>query len=228
MKTLRALLVDDEIDVALAIARVDVGHAVPLVRQRPQRLRQHAQLFDAHRQLAGLGLEQRAGGREDVAHVVLLERLVGFAQRVPLQEDLDLPGAILQLGEARLAHDALEHHAAGDVHAHGVGIEPLGRLVAVLGRQQRRPARRGGNRWGMPARPRPSPARASRRAWRAARRSSLFSSGLVPRRVVTCLAHSPAFSEASMNGSRCPSSTLLVSPISTSVRRSLMRDWSST
>src|SRR5689334_1091081 len=42
------------------------------------------------------------------------------------------------------------------------------------------------------------------------------------------VAHSPAFREAFMKGSRLPSSTLLVSPISTPVRRSLMRDWSRT
>ncbi len=127
-----ALLVDDEVHVTLPVTRVDVGHAMPLVRQRPQRLDQHAQFFDAHRELAGLGLEQHAGGREDVADVILLEGLVGVAERIALQEDLDLPGAILQLGETRLAHDALEHHAAGHVHAHRVLLEPLGRLVAVF------------------------------------------------------------------------------------------------
>src|SRR3982751_456848 len=45
---------------------------------------------------------------------------------------------------------------------------------------------------------------------------------------ISRIAHRPAFKEASMKGSRLPSSTLLVSPISTPVRRSLMRDWSST
>ena len=129
-----ALFVDDEIDVALAITRVDVRHAMPLVGQRPQRLGQHAQLFDAHRQLAGLRLEQRSGGGKDVADVVLLERFVRFAERIALQEDLDLAGAVLELGETRLAHDALEHHAARDMQAHRrIRVKPLGRLVAVLG-----------------------------------------------------------------------------------------------
>ena len=66
--------------------------------------------------------------REDVADVVLLESFVGLAERVALQEDLDLTGAILQLRETRLAHDALEHHAAGDMHAHRIRVEPLGGL----------------------------------------------------------------------------------------------------
>src|SRR5690606_36155278 len=38
----------------------------------------------------------------------------------------------------------------------------------------------------------------------------------------------PDFSDASMNSSRSPSSTAVVLPTSTPVRRSLMRDWSST
>ena len=166
-----ALLVDDQVHVTLAITRVDVGHAVPLVRQRPQRLDQHAQFFHAHRQLARLGLEQHAGGREDVADVVLLEGLVGVAERIALQEDLDLPGAILQLGEARLAHDALEHHAAGHVHAHRVLFEPLRRLVAVFGRLTAWRARRDDSRWETRARPRPSPA--SRTCASLARRSAI-------------------------------------------------------
>jgi hypothetical protein len=109
---------------------------VPLVRQRPQRLREHPQVFHANRKLAGLRLEQHSGRREDVADVVFLEGFVGVAERVALQEDLDLSGAVLQLGEARLAHDALEHHAARDVHADRVRVEPLGRLLAVFGGQQ--------------------------------------------------------------------------------------------
>src|SRR5262245_61715667 len=40
--------------------------------------------------------------------------------------------------------------------------------------------------------------------------------------------YSPCLRLASRNGSRSPSSTAVVLPISTLVRRSLMRDWSST
>ena len=59
-----------------------------------------------------------------------------------------------------------------------------------------------------------------------ARRSaiSLFSSCGIS----SLIAYSPAFRLASMNWSRSPSSTLSVAPTSTLVRRSLMRDWSST
>ncbi len=64
-------------------------------------------------------------GADDVADVPALEGVVhDLAQRFLLQEDLDLAGAIGQLGEARLAHDALEQHAAAHLHADGVRLEP--------------------------------------------------------------------------------------------------------
>ena len=49
-----------------------------------------------------------------VADVPALELVVGGAERVLLQEQLDHAVAVLQLREARLAHHPLEHHAAGD------------------------------------------------------------------------------------------------------------------
>ena len=52
-------LVHDEVDVALAIARLGVGQAMPLVGQRPQRLGQQPHLLHAHRQLARARAEQR-------------------------------------------------------------------------------------------------------------------------------------------------------------------------
>ncbi len=189
-----ALLVDDEIHVALPITRVDVGHAMPLVGQRPQRLDQHAQFFHAHRELARLGLEQRAGGREDVADVVLLEGFVGLAERIALQEDLDLPGAILQLGEARLAHDALEHHAAGHVHAHRVLLRTtraacrrIRRLASVASTSRRIVVGKCGRARGLRL--------LAQRCASLARRSAI-------KLVLFCFAHRPAFNDASMNGSR--------------------------
>ena len=142
-----ALLVHDEIDVALAVARLGVGKAVPLVRQRPQRLHQQSHRLRAHRQLAGLGAEQHAGRADDVADVPALEGLVGGAQRLGLQEQLDLPGAVGDLGEAGLAHDALEHHAPADAHARRVRLQPLARRARRRHRAAARRARRAGSRW---------------------------------------------------------------------------------
>ena len=56
----RASVAGDEVDVALAVALLLVGEAVELLRQRPQRLGEQPQLARLDRQLAGLGLEERA------------------------------------------------------------------------------------------------------------------------------------------------------------------------
>jgi hypothetical protein len=55
-------VVGDQVDVALAVLLLLVGHAVELVGQRPQALGQQADRRDLDRQLAGLGAEQRAFG----------------------------------------------------------------------------------------------------------------------------------------------------------------------
>ena len=124
-------LVDDQVDVALPVARLGVREAVPLVGQRPQRLHQQAHRLRAHRQLAGARAHEHALGADDVAHVPALERLVGGAEGIRLQVQLDLAARVLELRERRLAHEALEHHAARDAHAHRVRGEPLVALCRV-------------------------------------------------------------------------------------------------
>ena len=130
------LLVHHQVDVALAVALLAVLEPVELVGQRPQRLGEQAQLLAAHRQLALLRLEQHAARRDDVAEVPALERLVrGLAGVVVGDVELDPTGAVLDRREARLAHHALEHHAAGQ---HDLDVRLRERLaveVAVAGRQ---------------------------------------------------------------------------------------------
>ena len=130
-----ARFVDDQVDIAPPIAQLGVGEPVPLVGQRPQRLHQQAQAVHAHRQLARLGAEQHAARADDVADVPALERLVGRTERIVLQEQLQLPGAIGDLREARLAHQALEQHAAADAHPCRICFEPLLRALAERGVQ---------------------------------------------------------------------------------------------
>ena len=135
---LARLGVHDQVDVALAVALLDVGKAVPLVRQRPQRLGQQAQRVDLHRQLAGAGAREHALGGHDVAHVPALEGVVGLAQGIGLQEQLQPPAHVLDLGERGLAHDPLGEHAArhGDPAAAGLeGLGGPGLGVGVLGLQ---------------------------------------------------------------------------------------------
>src|SRR5215831_17383795 len=70
--------VGDEIDVTLPVLLLLVRQAVEFLRQRPQRLREEPHLLTAHRQFAGLGLEERPGRADDVAQVPVLERVQGL------------------------------------------------------------------------------------------------------------------------------------------------------
>jgi hypothetical protein len=68
-------------------------------------------------------------GAQDVAQVAVLEGVVGrLAQRVAADEQLDAAvrgaeAAVLQRGEAGLAHHPLEHHAAGQRHGDGLRLQ---------------------------------------------------------------------------------------------------------
>jgi hypothetical protein len=118
-EALLGFLVHHQVDVALAVLLFLVGHAVELVRQRAQALGQQAHRAGLDRQLAGLGLEQRAFAAQDVAQVPALEGGQGLgAHHVLGDVELDAAGGVLQGGEAGLAHDALEHHAAGHADLH--------------------------------------------------------------------------------------------------------------
>ena len=129
------LRVHDEVDVAVAVARLHVREPVELVRQRPQRLRQQPDRAHLDRELARLRAEERPLGADDVAQVPVLEVLVGLrAEGVGLHVDLDAPAHVLERGEGRLAHQALQHHPAGHAGARRRGLEVLlgGRAVGGL------------------------------------------------------------------------------------------------
>ena len=156
-------LVGDQVHVALAVLLLLIRHAVELVRQRTQALRQQPNRRGLDRQLAGLGAKKRALAAEDVAQVPVLEggQRVG-ADQVLRDVELDAAvrvaeGAVLQRGEAGLAHHPLEHHAPGDRHGDGLRLEllvgqlaptvvQLGRMVArleVIGKGHALAAQRG-------------------------------------------------------------------------------------
>ncbi|MCY1440727.1 hypothetical protein D9M71_570120 [compost metagenome] len=102
------VFVDDQVNVALAVALFGVGQAVVLVRQRAQGFGQqaHAGHFDVQVALAGTG--QGAFGGNDVAHVPGFHRGQGFfGQGLAVDVDLDAPGHVLDHHErATVEHDA--------------------------------------------------------------------------------------------------------------------------
>ena len=63
------LVVDDEVEVAPPIPRLDIGETMVLLWQRPQRLRQHLPRGYLERQLAATRAHHDALGSQDIAHV---------------------------------------------------------------------------------------------------------------------------------------------------------------
>ena len=217
----------DQVDVALPVAQFRVRDAMPLVGERPQRLREQPQRLHPHRELAGPGPEQGPARADDVADVPAAERLVGLAERRLLQEQLDRAALILDAREARLAHHPLRHHPAGDPHLDiqrlerrrvarriGVGEVLRERIALEVVRERLAPLAQCGE-----LRATLGDQVVLGRSGRACARR--LAAGIV-------FAHNPCFRLACKNTSRSPSSTAVVLPISTPVRRSLIRDWSST
>ena len=107
--------IDDQVDVALAVAGVHVLEAAPLVGQRADGLAQQDVVLHVQGDLAALRAEDRALAADDVADVQLLEAVIFVgAEIVHLDVDLDAAVLVLQVAEGGLAHAALAHEAAGD------------------------------------------------------------------------------------------------------------------
>ena len=130
------LFVHDEVDVALTVAELRILQALVLVGKRTDALGHEANAVDADGEVARLRAEERTRAGDDVAKVERLEVGVGFgADRVLLHEVLHDTREVAYGGKARLAHDALEHHAARAGHLRGGGFEFFNAHVAVLGAQ---------------------------------------------------------------------------------------------
>src|SRR5204862_3321073 len=112
--------VGDQVELATAVARFDVGEAVELLRRRPQALRQEGPAAQPQRQLAAPGCEGRATGANDVAKIETHELLVLLvAEDVGSRVELDLAASVGQVQERRLPVPA----AGGDP-----ACDPVARL----------------------------------------------------------------------------------------------------
>ena len=124
--------VDDEIEVALPVADLDVGQAVPFLGQRQQAFGEEVQPRRPDRELVRPGPEQVAFDADPVAEVQQLEDLeVERRQRVLTDVDLNLGQAVGQDQEVRLAEGSDgENPAAGD-RIDPLGFELVARPLAV-------------------------------------------------------------------------------------------------
>src|SRR3569832_328603 len=108
---------DREIDVALAVARLDIAEAVPLVGQGTQRLRDDPQALRQDRQLAALGPERGAFDDDLIAGVEVVDDVgpVLGGEVIDVDEQLDVAARVAHRREHGLAAlTADHHHAAAD------------------------------------------------------------------------------------------------------------------
>ncbi len=122
----------DQIEIALAVARLHILQAVPLLGHGEQRLRKELELLGVNAQFAGARAEQIAFHADDVADIEQFEQLViALAHGVFLDVDLQALAILLQMREAGLAHVPQRHHAPGDAHA-DLRRQLFGGLRAIL------------------------------------------------------------------------------------------------
>ena len=143
----------DQVEVALAVARLHIGQTMPLIRQGLEALGQHRPGRHLHRQLTPVGAAQGAAHADQVAGIHQggdLGEVAWFSRsfrashsirgsplpRDPiqgglLQVELDRTGLIGQGEEGQLAHHPPRHHPAGDGHLQ-VPLFPVGQVGMVL------------------------------------------------------------------------------------------------
>ena len=125
--------VDDQIEVALAIADFDVLQAVPLLRQRQQALGEELQLRRPDGELAGFRAEQPSLHADPVAEIEQLEQLeVALRERVLAEVDLDARLSVREHEEVRLAEAADGEDASRRPHHDLCGVELLAGLAGVV------------------------------------------------------------------------------------------------
>ena len=130
------LLVCDQVQVALPVARLHVHQPVPLLRQRPQRLAQHPEGPRLHRDLAHARPEHLPAHADPVPQVQVLENAVVLLQHVAAKHHLDAPGAVEQVRERRPTHAPERDYATRDRYRLGARLAIVG--LGLRGFEQRR------------------------------------------------------------------------------------------
>ena len=108
-RVLARLVVHQQVEVALAVAQLDVGQPVERVGERRADAREQLERVDEERRLAAARLRGRSRRADDVAEVdVDLARDLGGAHQ------LDAAAAVDEVEEDELPHVAARHHASGE------------------------------------------------------------------------------------------------------------------
>jgi hypothetical protein len=134
LEHLARLGVGGEIEIALAVAGLDVGQAVPLLGQRAERLGKESEVVDGERQLPQPGADERTGGAQEVAQVQVVEDELGvFGELVRADEELQLLAPVVEIGEDDLPLGADALHPAGDPERDLRRLQLLGGLLPIAG-----------------------------------------------------------------------------------------------
>ena len=124
--------IDDQVEIALAVARLDVGQPVPLLGQRQEALGQELERRGPDRQLVRLGAEDATLDADEVAEVEQLEdREIALGQRVLADVDLDPRLPVGDDEEVGLAEAANRQDPAGGARPRLLRLERLSGLPAV-------------------------------------------------------------------------------------------------
>ncbi len=110
------LVVDQQVEIAAAVAGLHVRQALPFVRQRARRPVEHGEIGYRYRPLTTTGGVETAGDPDEVADLQRAGPLPDGvrAQLIPGQGDLDTPAAVLDVPEDQTTHPTPEHHSAGE------------------------------------------------------------------------------------------------------------------
>ena len=126
--------IDNQIEVALAIPRLDVLEPVPLLGQRQQALRQELQRRDMDAELVRFRAKEVSLDADPIADVQQLEDAeVGLRHGVLPDVDLNPRSPIGQLKKAGFPERANGEDAAGDSRRDPWRFEFLRRLRAMFG-----------------------------------------------------------------------------------------------
>ncbi len=119
--------IGDQVQLAVAQSRLDVGQPVVLVGQRTQRLGQHGDRLHEQRQLAPAGAEDRTLDADQVAEVQCADQLeLRLVEHVRACVQLEPAAAVDQVEKGALTLPAPRGHATG---------EPEAQLGVLAGRQ---------------------------------------------------------------------------------------------
>ena len=132
LEHLARLGIDDQIEVALAIADFDIGQAMPLLGQRQMALGQEFEARRPYRQLVGARAEQMPFDADHISEIEQAEQLeVVLRQRVLLDVHLNARPAVGQHQEIRLAEIANAQNAAARRRVDAGGFELGARFLAM-------------------------------------------------------------------------------------------------